>query len=97
MANDIKLGVTLYSFASEYITEKLSLEDLLRTSAEMGYEGVEIAYTTDSDSHKPIKYPGAVCTSAENADVAADFMNFCLTNADAQKVWAQYGFEMAAK
>ena len=45
MANDIKLGVTLYSFASEYITGKLSLEDLLRTSAEMGYEGVEIVAT----------------------------------------------------
>lgn len=45
MANDIKLGVTLYSFASEYITDRLSLEDLLRTSAEMGYEGVEIVAT----------------------------------------------------
>ena len=83
--------------ACQYVASGDCAVGFVYTSDLYRYEGVEIAYTTDSDSHKPIKYPGAVCTSAENADVAADFMNFCLTNADAQKVWAQYGFEMAAK
>jgi len=27
--------------------------------------------------------------------VAADFLNFCMTDADAQAVFAQYGFELA--
>ena len=39
---DIKLGLTLYSFSSEYINFKLSLEDILRKAAEMGYTGIEI-------------------------------------------------------
>jgi sugar phosphate isomerase/epimerase len=40
--NDIKLGATLYSFSSEFITDQMTLEDCLRKSSEMGYEGVEI-------------------------------------------------------
>lgn len=39
---DIKLGLTLYSFSSEYINFKLSLEDILRKASEMGYSGIEI-------------------------------------------------------
>lgn len=41
MAN-IQLALTLYSFSSEYINFKLSLEDILRKASEMGYKGVEI-------------------------------------------------------
>ena len=38
----IKLGLTLYSFSSEYINMKLSLEDILKEASEMGYTGIEI-------------------------------------------------------
>ncbi|WP_294784715.1 TIM barrel protein [uncultured Eubacterium sp.] len=38
----IKLGLTLYSFSSEYINMKLSLEDILKEVSEMGYTGIEI-------------------------------------------------------
>lgn len=41
MAN-IKLGLTLYSFSSEYINFKMSLEDILKAAHEMGYTGIEI-------------------------------------------------------
>lgn len=59
------------------------------------YDGVEEAFVCPEDSHKPIVYPGAVGVSSENADVAADFIDFCLTNKDAQKIWAKYGFELS--
>ena len=41
MAN-IKLGLTLYSFSSEYINFKLSLEEILKAAHDMGYQGIEI-------------------------------------------------------
>lgn len=41
MAN-IKLGLTLYSFSSEYINFKLSLEEILAAAHDMGYKGIEI-------------------------------------------------------
>ncbi|NTU89730.1 MAG: molybdate ABC transporter substrate-binding protein [Actinobacteria bacterium] len=58
------------------------------------YDGIEIAYTVPDDAHKAIKYPGAVLANAANADVAADFLNFCMTDAGAQKIWSEYGFEV---
>ena len=59
------------------------------------YDGIKVAYTVPADMHKDIVYPGAVCAQTANADVAADFLNFCMTDADAQAVFAQYGFELA--
>ncbi len=38
----IKLGLTLYSFSSEYINRKLSLEEILCKASEMGYTGIEV-------------------------------------------------------
>lgn len=40
--NNIKLGVSLYSFTSLYNTYKLDFEGLLKKASEMGYEGIEI-------------------------------------------------------
>ncbi|HHV12188.1 MAG TPA: sugar phosphate isomerase/epimerase [Clostridiales bacterium] len=40
--SDIKFGITLYSFSTEYIHEKLDLEGVLRKARDMGYKGVEI-------------------------------------------------------
>ncbi len=40
--NDIKLGISLYSFSTEYIHEKLDLEGVVKKAADMGYKGVEI-------------------------------------------------------
>ena len=38
---------------------------------------------------------GAVVKTSSNADVAADFLNFCMTDAEAQKIFSNYGFELA--
>ena len=59
------------------------------------YDGIEVAYTTPEDSHKKIAYPGAVAADAVNADVAVDFLQFCMTDPDALEVWSEYGFEVA--
>lgn len=39
---------------------------------------------------------GAVADGSEHADEAKAFIDFCLTNKKAQKIWAKYGFELSA-
>jgi molybdate transport system substrate-binding protein len=58
------------------------------------YEGIEVAFTVPADTHKNIVYPGAVCTSASDADAAQAFLDFCVNDAGAQSIFAQYGFEV---
>lgn len=58
------------------------------------YDGIEVAFVIPSDAHKAIKYPGAVISESANAEVAADFLAFCLNDPDAQKIWSEYGFEV---
>jgi molybdate transport system substrate-binding protein len=58
------------------------------------YDGIESAFVVPADAHKAILYPGAVLKGAKAADTAKDFLNFCLTDADAQRIWSQYGFEV---
>ena len=41
----IKLGVTLYSFSTEYCKGIMTLEDCIRTAKELGAEGFEIVAT----------------------------------------------------
>ncbi len=42
MENGIKLGVSLYSFSTEYISDKLDLEGVLKKAKDLGFEGIEI-------------------------------------------------------
>jgi molybdate transport system substrate-binding protein len=58
------------------------------------YEGIETAFTVPSDAHKAILYPGAVLKASKSADVAKDFLEFCLSDPGALSIWAQYGFEV---
>jgi molybdate transport system substrate-binding protein len=58
------------------------------------YEGIEAAFTVPAAAHKAILYPGAVVKGSANVATAEDFLDFCLTNANAQRVWSQYGFEV---
>jgi molybdate transport system substrate-binding protein len=59
------------------------------------YDGIKSIYTVPADAHKAIKYPGAVTKATKQASASADFLNFCMTNAEAQKIFSQYGFELA--
>ena len=58
------------------------------------YDGIEAIYTVPADMHKAIVYPGAICKDAPNAEVAADFLDFCMTDPDALDIWSEYGFEV---
>ncbi|MDR0308399.1 MAG: molybdate ABC transporter substrate-binding protein [Coriobacteriales bacterium] len=58
------------------------------------FTGIEVAYVVPSNMHKPIVYPGTVLSSSGNAGSAADFLDFCLTDPEAQKIWSKYGFEV---
>lgn len=42
MQNQIQLGVSLYSFSTEFIHETLDFEQILQKAHDMGYRGVEI-------------------------------------------------------
>ncbi|MDR2714819.1 MAG: molybdate ABC transporter substrate-binding protein [Coriobacteriales bacterium] len=58
------------------------------------FPGIETVFVLPADTHKPIVYPGAVLKGSANAEVAADFLAFCQNDPEAQRVWAQYGFEV---
>ena len=81
--------------AAQYVATGDCAIGFVYTSDVYRYEGIEVAFTTSAESHKPIVYPGAVSASSENADAAADFLAFCMTNEDALAIWAEYGFELA--
>jgi molybdate transport system substrate-binding protein len=58
------------------------------------YDGIEEAFVVPESAHKAILYPGAVLKDSASADVAADFLNFCMTDPGALRIWSQYGFEL---
>ena len=81
--------------AAQYVSTGDCAVGFVYTSDVYRYEGIEVAYTTPAESHKPIVYPGAVATASENAEAAADFLDFCMTDEDALAIWATYGFDLA--
>ncbi|MDR3037048.1 MAG: molybdate ABC transporter substrate-binding protein [Coriobacteriales bacterium] len=58
------------------------------------YDGIEVAFTVPASAHKAIVYPGAVLKASKKAATAQDFLDFCLSDPGAQKIWSQYGFEV---
>lgn len=57
-------------------------------------EGVEVEYTTESDTHSPINYPVAVLKASKNQDKAKAFEDFLLSE-DGQAILEKYGFKKA--
>lgn len=82
--------------AAKYVSTGDATIGFVYSSDIFRYDGIEQAFVCPEDTHKPIVYPGAVSASSEHADAAADFLNFCMNDAEAQKVWAKYGFELFA-
>ena len=82
--------------AAKYVSTGDATIGFVYSSDIFRYDGIEQAFVCPEDSHKPIVYPGAVAASSEQAKAAADFLDFCLNDAEAQKVWAKYGFELFA-
>lgn len=82
--------------AAKYVSTGDATIGFVYSSDIFRYDGIEQAFVCPEDSHKPIVYPGAVSASSEHAAAAADFLDFCMNDAEAQKVWAKYGFELFA-
>lgn len=81
--------------AAQYVASGDCAIGFVYSSDVYRYDGIEVAFTCPDESHKPIIYPGAVSSTSENAETAADFLSFCMENEDALAVWAVYGFELA--
>lgn len=81
--------------AAKYVSTGDCVAGFVYSSDIFRYDGIEEAFVCPEDSHKPIVYPGAVSATSENAEEAAKFLKFCLTDKDAQKIWAKYGFELS--
>ncbi len=81
--------------AAAYVSTGDCVAGFVYSSDIFRYDGIEEAFVCPEDSHKPIVYPGAVAESSEHADEAKAFIDFCLTNKKAQKIWAKYSFELS--
>lgn len=81
--------------AAKYVSTGDAAIGFVYSSDIFRYDGIEQAFVCPDDSHKPIVYPGAISASSEQAKTAADFLDFCMNDAEAQKIWARYGFELA--
>ena len=57
--------------------------------------GVAICSVVPNDTRKAITYPGAVCTDSKNAETAQAFLEWCMTDKDANQFWEKWGFELA--
>lgn len=81
--------------AASYVSTGDCVIGFVYSSDVYRYDGIEVAYVTPEDSHKAIVYPGAVSATSENAEATQDFLDFCMNNAEAQEIWAKYGFELS--
>lgn len=95
IADKMNAGADKVGTVAKYVSEGQCQAGFVYTSDLYRYDGIKPAYTVPADMHKDIVYPGAVCAQSANAEAAADFLNFCMTDPDAQKIFADYGFELA--
>ena len=58
------------------------------------YEGIENRIHRCHQTLIRLSLPGAVVKGSTEAEVALDFLDFCRTNPEAQKIWSQFGFEV---
>lgn len=60
------------------------------------FGGVKVVGEIAADTHKNILYPGAVTAQSTNSEAVVAFLEWCMTDPDAQKIWNSWGFELAA-
>ena len=59
------------------------------------FGGVKVVGTVPADTHKNITYPGAVCAQSQYPTESAAFIEWCLSDPNAQEIWQKWGFELA--
>ena len=95
IANKINDGADKVGTVASYVNEGQCDVGLVYTSDLYRYDGIQNIYTVPADMHKTISYPGAPIADSANVDTVKDFIDFCMTDADALKIWQEYGFELA--
>lgn len=95
IAKKINDGADKVGTVASYVNEGQCDVGLVYSSDLYRYDGIQSVYTVPADMHKTISYPGAPIADSANVDIVKDFINFCMTDADALKIWQQYGFELA--
>ena len=65
------------------------------TSDVYRFGGVEIVGTVPADTYKNIVYPGAITSQSKNVEATQEFLDWCLSSEKAQKIWQDWGFELA--
>ena len=61
------------------------------------FGGVKVIGVVPNDTHKKIIYPAAVCKDSKQAEAAAEFLDWATTDADAKKLWQEWGFELVTE
>ena len=65
------------------------------TSDVYRFGGVQVVGTVPADTHKNIVYPGAITKDCTNVEATQEFLDWCLNSEKAQKIWQDWGFELA--
>lgn len=65
------------------------------TSDVYRFGGVSVVGTVPANTHKNIVYPGAITKDCKNVEATQEFLDWCLTSEKAQKIWQDWGFELA--
>ena len=65
------------------------------TSDVYRFGGVQVVGTVPADTHKNIVYPGAITKDCTNVEATQEFLDWCLSSEKAQKIWQDWGFELA--
>ena len=60
------------------------------------FGGVKVIGVVPDDTHKNIIYPAAICKDSTQAEAANEFIEWATTNADAKKLWQEWGFELVS-
>ena len=58
------------------------------------YGGVKVVCTIPADAHKDIIYPAAVTSMDDSNGAAQAFLDWCVTDPEAQEIWGKWGFEL---
>lgn len=61
------------------------------------FGGVKVIGVVPADTHKKIIYPAAICKDSEQAEAAQEFLDWAATDADAKKLWQEWGFELVTE
>ncbi|AJC12605.1 molybdate ABC transporter substrate-binding protein [Berryella intestinalis] len=96
VASKVNAGADKVGTVAKYVASGQAQVGFVYSSDVYRYDGIEAIFTVPADTHKAIKYPGAVCADTANSQAAADFLKFCMEDVEAQKVFSKYGFELAA-